>query len=45
MKEFTLLIVFFSSLVAIFGLGIFIGKICGLDKYLDKIHSKPHAIK
>jgi hypothetical protein len=45
MKELTLLLVFFSSLVALFGLGISVGKICGLDKYLDKIQSKPHAIK
>jgi hypothetical protein len=45
MKELTLFLVFFSSLVAIFGLGISIGKIFGLEKYLDKIQSKPHAIK
>jgi hypothetical protein len=45
MNELTLILVFFALLAVLFGLGTTVGRIFGLDKYLDQVENKPHVVK
>jgi hypothetical protein len=45
MSSVVIILLFFCSLVLIFGAGFLIGKLLKLDKYIEEIYNQPHKIE